>query len=93
MPTAAPQTAADARSAPQHLQHLRALLDGPYAGRGGRAALARAVGVAPRTLARWATGDTWPLFDHRRALAGLLSAALADAARARTHTHDDDRTG
>lgn len=44
------------------------LLSGAYAGRGGRRALCRALGVTVLTLHNWRRGKHQPTYEHRQAL-------------------------
>ena len=51
--------------------HLTALLAEPYAGHGGKVALAKALGRSPVTVGNWLAGRTAPGFDDRQKLAEL----------------------
>lgn len=42
-----------------------------YAGRGGSAALAAALGIHPQSLKQWRAGNTEPTYSNRQALAEL----------------------
>ena len=50
---------------------LDALLDGPYAGVGGRGALARDLGVCRAAVQSWLSGRRSPDYRHRQAIAAL----------------------
>jgi len=50
---------------------LDALRSGPFAGRGGSRAMARALGVTKLTLHHWRNGKTQPTYDNRQALIAL----------------------
>ena len=51
--------------------HLDALLAGPYAGIGGRSALARDLGVCRAAVQSWLSGRRSPDYPHRQAIAAL----------------------
>ena len=53
---------------------LDALLAGPYAGVGGRGALARDLGVCRATVQSWLSGRRSPDYPHRQAIAALAKA-------------------
>ena len=54
--------------------HLDALLAGPYAGVGGRGALARDLGVCRAAVQSWLSGRRNPDYPHRQAIAALAKA-------------------
>ena len=52
-------------------EHLTALLAAPYAGKGGKFALALALGVTPQSLKGWLAGRCGPTWRNREALERL----------------------
>ena len=57
---------------------LDALRSGPFAGRGGSRAMARALGVTKLTLYHWRSGKTEPTYENRQALIALWRAEVGE---------------
>jgi len=57
---------------------LDALRSGPFAGRGGSRAMARALGVTKLTLHHWRNGKTQPTYDNRQKIIALYRAEVGD---------------